>query len=282
MGQGVNLVDEPKPLASLHPLFEGRQHPFRPDLRFHPVPPGSNRPGVLSFSCLLSPFRHCRRSLFLGLVRHVSTFLRSLRSRPVTALLCYYGRSDSCPLRRGRARVSSQRPPVRLLRGQVSLIHALGLLAIPSPTTCAGPALPGHVTHWQVGPRPHPLVGSSPHRNPGLRHCTAGSPPRAGRIEFSSHPHGEGFLRTGRSPPAAAHPLSRRRSCSRLQVYVEPGEDFHPSSQVRSQAHSAVAQLPPLPTVRHPRTKHVRRERRRQAGALQGGLRPQCPNSGHD
>ena len=172
-------------------------------------------------------------------VRGTSTLLSNV------LLSTHYGRSDSCPLRRGSARVSSQRPPVRLLRGQVSLIHAPGLLTIPSPTTCAGSALPGHVTPGQVGPRPHPLVGSSPHRNSGLRHCTAGSPPRAGRIEFSSLPHGEGFLRTGRSPPAAAHPVSRRRSCSRLQVYVKPGEDFHLSSQVRSQAHSAAAQLPP-------------------------------------
>ena len=156
-------------------------------------------------------------------------------------LSTHYGRSDSCPLRRGSARVSSRRPPVRLLRGQVSLIHALGLPTIPSPTTCGGSASPGYVTHGRVEPRPHPLKGSSPHGNSELRHCTAGSSPLAGRIEFSFLPYGEGFLRTGRSPPAAAHPVSRRRSCSRLQVYVEPGEDSHLSSQVRFQAHSAAA-----------------------------------------
>jgi hypothetical protein len=139
-----------------------------------------------------------------------STFLRSLRSRPITALLRYYGRCDSCPLRRGNARVISQRPPDQLLRRQVSLIHALGLRTIPSPTTCGRSASSGHVTHRRVEPRPLPH-GSSPNGNSGLRHSLAGSPHHAGRIEFL-------IVRTGRSPPAAPHPVSRRRSCSRLQV----------------------------------------------------------------
>ena len=81
-----------EPFTSLDPRFEGRQHPFRPDLRFRPSPPGSG------FSCLFSPFRHGRRFRFRRSVGHVSTFLRSLRSRPITAFLRYYGRSVSCPL----------------------------------------------------------------------------------------------------------------------------------------------------------------------------------------
>ena len=89
-------------------------------------------------------------------------------NRPLTALPRYYGRSDSCPLRRDSARVSSRRPPLRLLRGQVSLIHALGLRTIPSPTTCVGSALPGHVAHRQVEPRLHPLTGSSPNGYSGF------------------------------------------------------------------------------------------------------------------
>jgi len=41
-----------------------------------------------------------------------------------------------------------------------------------------------------------------------------------------------------RSPPAAPHPASRRRSCSRLQAGERiPEEDFHLSDQTRFQAH---------------------------------------------
>jgi hypothetical protein len=148
-----------------------------------------------------------------------STFLRSLRSRPVTALPRYYGRSDSCALRRGSAWVSSQRPPERLLLAQVSLIHALGLPTILSPNTCGCSASSsrGTLPHQRVGPRPLPH-GSSPNGNSGLRLYYAGSPHLAGRIEFRFLPPSGDFLRTGRSPPAAPHPVLRRRSCSRLQV----------------------------------------------------------------
>jgi hypothetical protein len=41
-----------------------------------------------------------------------------------------------------------------------------------------------------------------------------------------------------RSPPAAPHPASRRRSCSRLQAGERiPEEDLHLSDQTRFQAH---------------------------------------------
>ena len=93
----------------------------------------------------------------------------------------------------------------RLCSGQVSLIHALSLPAIPSPPTCGCSALPGHVTPRQVEPRLLPSGNSE------LHHWLAGSPHPAGRIEFV-------ILRTSRSPPAAPHLASRRRSCSRLQV----------------------------------------------------------------
>jgi hypothetical protein len=95
-------------------------------------------------------------------------------------------------------------------REQVSLIHALGPPTIPSPTTCGRSASPRHVTYGRVEPRWHPH-GSSPLGNSGLHLSLAGSPHHTGRIEFV-------ILRTGRSPPAAPHPVSRRRSCSRLQV----------------------------------------------------------------
>ena len=139
-----------------------------------------------------------------------STFLRPFAPDPLQALRRSYGRSDSCSFRRGSAGIIVRRPPDRLLPEQVSLIHAPGLPTIPSPTTCGCSVSSGHATHRRIGPRllPH---GNTPNGNSGLRHSLAGSPHRTGRIEFL-------IVRTGRSPPAAPHPLSPRRSCSRLQV----------------------------------------------------------------
>jgi len=91
-------------------------------------------------------------------------------------------------------------------REQVSLIHAFSLAAIPSPTICGSSASPRHVTYRRVGSRQHPSSGNS-----RLRLSLAGSPLHADRIEFVT-------LRTSRSPPAAPHPASRRRSCRQLQV----------------------------------------------------------------
>jgi len=52
-----------------------------------------------------------------------------------------------------------------------------------------------------------------------------------GRIEFV-------ILRTGRSPPAALHHASLRRSCIRLQAGERfPGEDLHLSDCAYFQAH---------------------------------------------
>src|SRR5215471_10492640 len=77
--QGIDLIPQAKPLASDHSLFESRQHPFRPNLRFDPSPAGSNLSGGCSPSC-----GHYVRGGLLWFGGHVSTFLRSLRSRPIT------------------------------------------------------------------------------------------------------------------------------------------------------------------------------------------------------
>jgi hypothetical protein len=98
-------------------------------------------------------------------------------------------------------------------REQVSLIHAPDLPTIPSPTTCGRSVSPRHVTCWWIGPRllPH---GIPPNGNSGLRHLAAGSPHHTGRIEFL-------IARTSRSPPAAPHPVSPRRSCRLITSYVD-------------------------------------------------------------
>ena len=141
-----------------------------------------------------------------------STFLRPFAPDPLQALRRSYGRSDSCPRRLGSAGIIVRRPPPRLLRGQVSLIHAPDLPTIPSPTTCVRSVSPRYVTCRRIEPRPLPY-GSSPYGNSGLRHSLAGSPRHTGRLEFLS-------VRTGRSPPAAPHPVSPRRSCWLITSYV--------------------------------------------------------------
>ena len=45
-----------------------------------------------------------------------------------------------------------------------------------------------------------------------------GASPQGGRLAPARRPNRVRFLRTSRSPPAALHPVLRRRSCSRLQV----------------------------------------------------------------
>jgi hypothetical protein len=90
---------------------------------------------------------------------------------------------------------SSQRPPLRFL---ASMIHALGLPPLPSPTTYVRSVSPRHFTCRRIEPRPHP-TGTLPYRNSGLRHSLAGSPRYTGRTEFL-------VVRTGRSPPVALPP----------------------------------------------------------------------------
>jgi hypothetical protein len=53
-----------RPLASFHPLLEGRQHALGPDRRFDPCP------SAMDVSALHSPRRHCRRSFFRRSVLH--------------------------------------------------------------------------------------------------------------------------------------------------------------------------------------------------------------------
>ena len=91
-------------------------------------------------------------------------------------------------------------------------------LTIPSPTTLCSPvvalyALPCSQLDRSPISRPSVFPLDSGHRQNGsrLRHRIAGSPNTPGRNGFV-------ILRTGRSPPVALHPASRRRSYSRLQV----------------------------------------------------------------
>ena len=165
---------------------------------------------------------HSRRLGFDPTFRYSSTFLRSLRSLSITRVPRYYGRSDSC--RPGSSAPVTGSMNTVSVRPQVSLIHVSDLPIPPSPTTPQ--ALDADFPRYPSSHRvPHPSGGSRLHLS------LAGSPTLTGRIEFV-------FLRMDRSPPAAPHPASRRRSCSRLQAGERiPEEDFHLSDQTRFQAH---------------------------------------------
>ncbi len=190
-------------ICLLSPFFQGRQHALRPDTRFHPGPP------VLSFSGLLSHFWHSRRCFLPPVYPSRFHLPAPLRSTPITALLRYYGGSDSCP-----ALLSPNRSPC---------FTCTAFLTIPSPPTPCAP-----IAAFARYPSARWL---SRFRRSRLHHSLAGSPDTQGRFEFV-------ILRTGRSPPVALHPASRRRSYSWLQAGERmPGEDFHLSVHARSQAH---------------------------------------------
>ena len=201
-------------LATFDPCFQGRQHSWCPHRTFHP------RPAVVDFSVLFSPFGHYRRLGCCQFGHHESTFLCSLRSTPVTELQRYYGHSDSC------SAGSSRLLPMSLVCDaprQVSLIHAQSR---HDHSVSKHPTWHSHRFHTL----PISATASRTRRS-RLRHWLAGSPHTPGRIEFV-------ILRTDRSPPAAPHPASRRRSCSRLQAGERmPEEDFHLSDSARFQAH---------------------------------------------
>jgi site-specific DNA recombinase len=75
---GVELVDQTVPFAALDPLFEGRQHPLRPNPRFDPRPFLVRQRRLMGLSGSGSPRGHCSRA-WSGVFDHrVSIFLDPL------------------------------------------------------------------------------------------------------------------------------------------------------------------------------------------------------------
>jgi hypothetical protein len=177
--------------------------------------------------------RHSRQLVFCSMSCNPSTSLRSLRSIPITGLHRYYGRSDSCS---GGSSVPYWLHEHRLCPKQGSLLHAPELPIPPSPTT-------DHPSDIAFARYPS-ACRTSRSLGSGLHLSLAGSSFMTGRIEFV-------ILRMDRSPPAAPHPVSQRRSCSRLQAGERiPEGDLHPSVQylqhfVRLQAHECASLLAP-------------------------------------
>lgn len=217
----TSAINQAEPFASFNSFLKSCQHPFRPYRRFHPVPSG------LSLSSLRSRFRHSRWSFFHRSVRHRSTSLRPLAPSPLRDFIATM--SALTPVRRLFGTSVHEHLSCRV---QVSLLHATDLPIPPSPTT----APPSDVAFARY-PSAHRI---SHLRGSRLRHSLAGSPDQNGRIEFVV------ILRMDRSPPAAPHPASWQRSCSRLQVGERiPEEDFHLSGRVCSQAHECASLLAP-------------------------------------
>ena len=126
--------------------------------------------------------------------------------------------------------------------GQVSSVHVSDLPTVPPPTTLRRPgvALTRYPSAHRASLRLRSLrvCASGSKTGSGLRHLPAGSPPRLGRIEFTSTSTGSSALRTGRSPPVALHLASRPRSYLRLRAGERlPGEDLHLSDLIHSRAH---------------------------------------------
>jgi hypothetical protein len=114
--------------------------------------------------------RHSHRCRLRRSPDSSSTFLRPFAPDPLQVLPRSYGRSDSCSPRP----ITVCSTAVGSVNEQVSLIHALGLPAIPSPTTGHCSASPGRGTlpHQRVGPRWHPTNGFLPRGTRGLHLCT--------------------------------------------------------------------------------------------------------------
>jgi hypothetical protein len=185
-----------------------------------PLRQGVRRAGLLSLG------RHSLRCCFLRSNSHESTFLRSLRSIPITRLHRYYGRSDSCsPRLFGTWSMNSAS-----FSEQVSLIYASDL---------SNHSVSNHLMDRCHRFHTLPFSSTAFRSRSRLRLRMAGSPIAPGRIEFV-------ILRTGRSPPAALHHTSLCRSCIRLQAGERlPREDFHLSDHLRFQAHHPVATTTP-------------------------------------
>jgi len=106
---------------------------------------------------------------------------------------------------------------------QVSLIHSRSL---------PDHSVSNHLAPTVVALTRYPSALPLPFRV-RFRHKCAGSSGIPGRIEFL-------IVRTGRSPPAALHLASWRRSCFRLQAGERmPEEDLHLSDHARFQAHTS-------------------------------------------
>ena len=177
------------------------------------------------------------------------TFLHPFAPLPLQELPRYYGCSDSCPgLHPSAGLPASRTRPSRPFRLQPLRRSPPSLVRCPKGGGWRAKA--GYLV--EAGRCPADFRFFTPAglaRTDSAIHSQAR---RVGPAESSSTSYASDVLRTGLSPPAASHPASRRRSCSRLLVGERiPGEDSHLPDPVRSQAHECAS--PACTTWRSPR-----------------------------
>ena len=207
--RGLMRVQGKQREHSMH--FNEHQHPFSPERRV-------NR----GLSSSLSPIRHSHRSCRHRSALFESTFLHPFAPSPLRDFFAPMGALT--PAQPGSSGLSSMNSGS--FSEQVSLIHASGLL---------DHSVSNHLMRHCRRFHTLPFSSTASRFRSRLRPCIAGSPITPGRIEFV-------ILRTGRSPPAAPHHASLRRSCIRLQAGERlPEEDLHLSDYLRFQAHDATA-----------------------------------------
>jgi len=176
-----------EPFASFDAVLQRRQHAFRPDRGLHPS---------LGFSALFSHSRHWRHDANAMPLSgfHTSTFLPPFPRRGFAARAS-----------RGTCRCSTMKA---LTPANVTSQAGLpALRTMPSDHSASN-----HLTHPCRSFNTLPLSPAGP-LYPGrdFTILLAGSSVAPGRIEFV-------ILRTGRSPPVASHPASRRRSYVQFQA----------------------------------------------------------------
>jgi hypothetical protein len=164
-------------------------------------------------------FRHLHWFRFCPMRNYSSTFLRSLRSRPITALPRYYGRSDSCS---PGSSASSGMNTVSISQ-QVSLVH----IARPSMHSVtkhlARPAI-AFPLPTQRDRLPGLYPGLDFTLNPQARRYA-----RPNRVRYPT----DCMFASGCSPPRlAATQLPLATGSGHL-----PEGDFHPSDRACFQAH---------------------------------------------
>jgi hypothetical protein len=159
-------------------------------------------------------------------------------------------------LRRGRDGLGMVRPQPLYASRRDSLTWT-GIpvsFAAPSVHSASNHPLPSRCVIWRFLPSGLPSNASLPMRRVLADRASWVSPfpsrltTATGRIEFAVADRSQPILRTGRSPPVAPHPASRRRS-------------YH---QLRGTRH------PPTRTSTSPMQQHYRRTR----GPPHGGLPP--------
>ena len=210
------LLGSPMGDPGTAPRDEGRQQPCRSLRRFEP------RHVCLALSAVLSPYaryEHSSRGFFRRLELHVSTSLHPFAPPELPGFNATMG-----------ALTPARRLFVSLSGTMNSAWTRTGLSAScvwPSDHSASnhpvGPVIA--LTHYPSASRASGSLRSGLRLNPG------GSP--RDKAESSSL-----ALRTGRSPPVAPHPASRRRSYVQLQAgECVPEKDFHLSDQTRTQTH---------------------------------------------